>query len=105
MSAQQRVELTVEEVVLAILHGRLWGLTHQQIAADPIWAFIQDSNRPEWDYPYGVPSTRTLDAVIETMIDGRLIEKMYLVPNTLRVRRAQAVRAETLARSLADFVI
>jgi hypothetical protein len=99
-----RVEMSVEDAVLAILHSRVWGMTYNQIVDDPAWLVIKDGNRSEMDYPYGIPTTRTLDATIIRLLNAEQIERIDSAPPAFRVRRKHRPRAESLAVVLSSFL-
>jgi hypothetical protein len=100
----ERIEMPVEDVVLAILHGRAWGMTYDQIAGDPAWSAIRDSTRAEQDYDYGVPTTRTLDATIVKMLAELSIQRINLAPPSFRLLPGGRQRARALAQVLADHI-
>lgn len=86
---------------MAILHGRLWGMTYDQIADDPAWEFISDSRRGERDYDYGVPTTRTLDLTILNMVETEMIERRGTGTPYFRLRRRSFQQALRLAKQIA----
>lgn len=96
-----RVEMTVPDTVLAILHGRLWGMTYDQIAADPAWEFIHDSQRGERDYDFGVPTTRTLDLAVLNLVETEAIERRGTGTPYYRLRRRSFQNAQRLAKQIA----
>ncbi len=100
----ERIELSVPDAILAILHGRTWGMTYDQIAADPAWAAIKDSKRAEHDWDYGPPTTRTLDATLIRMIADQDVERIMTAPPTYRLRRGSHQRARALAQTLTDHI-
>jgi hypothetical protein len=100
----ERVEMSVTDSILAILHGRTWGMTYDQIVADPAWAAIRDGKRAEQDYEYGVPTTRTLDVTIIRMLADQEIERIMTAPPTYRLRRSSHQRARALAQTLTDHI-
>jgi hypothetical protein len=99
-----RIEMPVNDAILAILHGRTWGMTYDQIAADPAWAAISDRKRSEQDYDFGVPTTRTLDKTIILMLADQEIERIMTAPPTYRLRRGSHQRARALAQTLTDHI-
>lgn len=100
----ERIEMAVPDAILAILHGRSWGMTYDQIAVDPAWAAIKDGSRSEQDYDFGVPTTRTLDATIIRMLADQDIERIMTAPPTYRLRRGSHQRARALAQALTDHI-
>ncbi len=98
-----RIELSVPDTILAILHGRTWGMTYDQICDDLAWQGIRDTRRPEQDYSYGVPTTRTMDATIDKMLADQEIERIMTAPPTYRLRRGSNQRARALAQSLTNY--
>lgn len=100
----EHIDMTVEEVILTILHGRSWGMTYDQLAHDIAWTVIRDANRPLADYSYGPPSSRTLDATLIRMIADQSIDRIYTAPVTFKLRAVSHQRAWALVQELAKHI-
>ena len=94
------IELTVEETVLGILHGRSWGMYYEQIANDPAWNYVKDGNRGERDYPTGQPTTRTLDLAILHLVERQMVDRIFEAPPIYRLRRIAYNEAHMIATQL-----